>query len=720
MLKKITEPQAMYTKGGNAGAKLDTSSSKVPKKMSMKKKMNWKLISGILIVTFVAVAGIAGVLIAQRQQQVEGPVAPNAPSSQPQAAIPEANICSLGFEVAGTPATNATCVSKTAKKVVGTTKTTLNTNGQVMRGDTVEYTITIATTTSTNSIQVSDKLPAQLTLVANSLKVDKGSMDSTLTDPNQFTTNINVPSGIRGLQVNLTYQAKVNADAQNLLITNAAKITTNNDASTADNSCKMTLQVYVTPPKAPPSGVAQCETKTAYNVTTKKAYTTSGNNVSTVKRGDIIEYRVNVVAEKTTKGAVVVTDTLPAGVTYVPNSSTWTNTTPPSGTSKVITFNMGVMAQNGKKQNTTISYKVKVNDDAAVALFNNAAKVVTAADNSTADTCNAILKVAPVGVAQCEEKSVTNASGAAIANESVVQKGDTLTYKVTVTADETTSGPVVLTDTLPASVTYDSAVTSGVQYNASTRKITMNLGTMGDTADNKSKTVEYKVKVNTNANPGDFTNEASVTTGGTNASGCHATLRIAYQCNSKCETDDQCSSIGAGYICSIENGNTCRSADNPSSSSCEGATPSYSCNSSCDSDTQCQGVNSNYVCAETNEGRRCRNKDYETQTNCEAPGTSPTPTPTPTIGCNTLCASNADCTNPDHICSTTADGSNRCRLAEYPSASNCVVPGTPGTPVAGQPSMPEELPVTGPTDWVNWLKAGLVTMGIGAVLLLLL
>jgi len=37
-----------------------------------------------------------------------------------------------------------------------------------------------------------------------------------------------------------------------------------------------------------------------------------------------------------------------------------------------------------------------------------------------------------------------------------------------------------------------------------------------------------------------------------------------------------------------------------------------------------------------------------------------------------------------------------------------------------QPTLPISLPVIGPTDWVNWLKAGLSVLGVGAALLFLL
>jgi len=96
------------------------------------------------------------------------------------------------------------------------------------------------------------------------------------------------------------------------------------------------------------------------------------------------------------------------------------------------------------------------------------------------------------------------------------------------------------------------------------------------------------------------------------------------------------------------------------------------------------------------------------------PGTTPTPTipvavVTPPPGCNDTCTSNAECTaaNSRYICYN-----SRCRLDSNPENEYCQE--------GQQPVLPTALPQTGPSDWVNALKAGLGILGIGALLLLLL
>ncbi|MDQ3008363.1 MAG: hypothetical protein M3Q81_02085 [bacterium] len=203
-----------------------------------------------------------------------------------------------------------------------------------------------------------------------------------------------------------------------------------------------------------------------------------------------------------------------------------------------------------------------------------------------------------------------------------------------------------------------------------------------------------------------------------------------FACNSTCTTDAQCQTANGDYTCSAEAGNRCRLDTNRNSATCTPVVATYSCNSACTTNEQCATANSNYLCSDG----RCRLDSAPAQANCVPPTQ---PTPTPTVGCNQTCATNGDCTNPAHICATTSDGSNKCRLAEYVNSTTCTPPqvnvGTqasrpplamnpvnPVEPDQTQPVLPDELPQSGPEDWSNWLKAGIAALGVGAVLLLLL
>lgn len=82
-----------------------------------------------------------------------------------------------------------------------------------------------------------------------------------------------------------------------------------------------------------------------------------------------------------------------------------------------------------------------------------------------------------------------------------------------------------------------------------------------------------------------------------------------------------------------------------------------------------------------------------------------------TVGCNDTCNANADCSNISHICYN-----GQCRLDVNPSDAQCKLPNGETTIVR-----PVKVPTqSGPADWMNYVKAGLGTLGVGALLLLLL
>lgn len=107
-----------------------------------------------------------------------------------------------------------------------------------------------------------------------------------------------------------------------------------------------------------------------------------------------------------------------------------------------------------------------------------------------------------------------------------------------------------------------------------------------------------------------------------------------------------------------------------------------------------------------------------TVTGTSTPTTTGTITPTAsvttvitTVNCNDTCEVNADCSNISHICYQ-----NRCRLDVNPTDASCRL-ANGETTIVRPVYVPTE---SGPADWLNYLKAGLGILGIGALLLLLL
>lgn len=204
----------------------------------------------------------------------------------------------------------------------------------------------------------------------------------------------------------------------------------------------------------------------------------------------------------------------------------------------------------------------------------------------------------------------------------------------------------------------------------------------------------------------------------------------SYSCNSSCQTNEQCFTANADYLCYE---NRCRLQTNISSTSCTppGGGNEYPCNSTCQTNEQCRTVDEFHLCYQG----RCRLDINVSSTTCQEPEDQTQAQ----VGCNETCTANTDCSNPSHICFN-----SQCRLETNPASTNCTRPTTPGAPrtpadpsdptnpsdpdapavttVPGQtqPDLPAELPKSGPEDWGNWLKAGLAALGVGAILLLLL
>jgi hypothetical protein len=110
----------------------------------------------------------------------------------------------------------------------------------------------------------------------------------------------------------------------------------------------------------------------------------------------------------------------------------------------------------------------------------------------------------------------------------------------------------------------------------------------------------------------------------------------------------------------------------------------------------------------------------EEPTNTPKPDSTSTPTNTPqptgiqtvdtSVDCNDACTTNADCDNISHICYN-----GRCRLDINPEDEYCRTP--QGETIVERIITP---PVTGPADWLNFLKVGIGAIGAGLLLLLLI
>lgn len=294
-----------------------------------------------------------------------------------------------------------------------------------------------------------------------------------------------------------------------------------------------------------------------------------------------------------------------------------------------------------------------------------------------------------------------------------IKTGDKIVFQLKGKADlvENAAGDIVWADTLDPKLEYVDGPAC-ISFNASTRTIICNLGKL---TKGQSYTIAFRVKVKSDTTAAEIGNSAQVTTGGTDASSCTATLAIATPtlaaCNAVCGNGISCS---GGLSC--DNGR-CRNTQCTGETDCicptstptstPTATPTTtptlaSCNNSCSVNSDCK---SEYVCS----GGVCRNPSCTYEAGCVCPGGTYTPA---TASCNESCSVNGDCAS-NYICS-----GGTCRNPSCVGESDCTCTTTTYTQPTSTPT-PVELPDAGislPT--LAALGGGLVMVLIGILLAL--
>lgn len=207
---------------------------------------------------------------------------------------------------------------------------------------------------------------------------------------------------------------------------------------------------------------------------------------------DTIEYTLTVThVSGATTNAVEITDSLPTGVTFVSSSATQGEYDDSTGI-----WHVGTLASSDVE---TLTITATVDANAAGTIDNVATLTNTSQpDNVVANNSDN----AEITVAEYADLEIVKTDSA-----DPVAKDATFAYTLTVTNNGTGDAVnVMVTDTLPGTVTFQSAVASAGNCTESGGTVTCNLGTMVDAA---VETID--IVVTAPANPGDVTNTASVT-----------------------------------------------------------------------------------------------------------------------------------------------------------------------------------------------------------------
>ncbi|MCP5011902.1 MAG: DUF11 domain-containing protein [Aestuariibacter sp.] len=361
-----------------------------------------------------------------------------------------------------------------ATTTLALSKTAADVNGSpLVVGDTIRYTLQVTNTGSYTAynVIVTDTLPVSVTYVS-----DSGGAATTGPNPLVWTIAELAPSNtVSTLYITVT----INTGTEGQEITNTATVTGSN---------------IPTPPPPPtpvcPDGSPEpCDPGSTPVATTTLALskTAADVNGSPLVVGDTIRYTVQVTNTGSyTAYNVIVTDTLPVSVTLVSSATTTGNI---SGSSP-IGWNVGNIATNTVQ---TLYITVTLNADTVGQSITNTATVTSSNVTTPPGPSDPVCPdgSVPIGV-DCSSSglpipttiTLAFSKSAADIDGAPLLITDTIRYTLLVTnTDSYTAFNVVVTDTLPVSMTL---VSSSTLYGtvSGTSQIIWNIGDVlsGDTA----------------------------------------------------------------------------------------------------------------------------------------------------------------------------------------------------------------------------------------------
>ncbi len=196
-----------------------------------------------------------------------------------------------------------------------------------------------------------------------------------------------------------------------------------------------------------------------------------GGEPGAVSRGDTVHFVIEVNIDGNDASNVVVTDTLPAGLTYVADSAEPATT---SVVGQVLAWDMGDLAQG----QYFFSYDAIVDGDAEGTLTNVGCIETDELAQELCDDSSVLVNKPVVTI-----DKVNNSEGP-------VTRGSTVQYTLTVTVTDGPAHDVVVTDDLPAGINYKtdtSDPSAGFSLSLDGRTLTWDAGTLA----NGTHTFEY-------------------------------------------------------------------------------------------------------------------------------------------------------------------------------------------------------------------------------------
>jgi hypothetical protein len=671
---------------------------------------------GVLVGT-VAVIAVAIISMATIWflQSAEGPVAPTAPESQPQAAQ---NVCSIEWIVKNE--------CSNLKVYNATTKAEIPAGTAIAKGTPIQWSCEGLPGTNFWKYRYRNAPTDVFKLHSELSRKD-------LTDVNAHRSNPLNTAGMNYLQVHCKPFAGDYGAPKTSVLANCTRVITFADSPkatcsescSADADCSTGLACIGNMCKNPTcSADADCTcdtqtTKTSDLVTTDLTCTNQDftatmtlkeNNVA--KAGVVVNFTYNNVPKTATTNASGV-----ATVTYTYVAGQTVTATPTGGypvKSKVIMFDdecpnpvktSAIDATALTCEDQTFDVTMTLKED-SVAKSGIAVSFVYSGETKTATTNASGVATQTFTYQEDGNVVATPAAASGYAAKTEPIAFDTDSCDEPVKASELVVTTLTCTNqNFDAKMTLkeDGVVKSGVvvkfEYNGSTKNATTNASGVAQ----QSFTYAAGKTVVATPEQGYPAQSKAVTFTDT----CPTATPVPVSCNNGCSANSDCD---AGLTCS---GGVCRnpSCTNQSSCTCPTATPTatpgpVSCNNTCSSNAAC---GSGLICS----GGVCRNPSCTNESDCTCAIATATPTPAPS--CNNTCVTSNDC-GSGLTCSN-----GQCRNPSCTNQTNCtcLIAQATATPVpvtkGGTPTPAPTLPVAGSTaQTVALLTVGVAVIGLGA------
>lgn len=361
---------------------------------------------------------------------------------------------------------NSDTESTTVTPVVDLVLTKSDSIDPVNAGSSFSYTLSVTNNgpSTATDVVITDLLPPEVSF--SSASASQGSVSES-----GGTVTASVGTLASGASATITLNVNVDAAARGAIANSAVAVSNETETSPADNAA--TEPTNVTP--------------------VVDVLVTKIDSADPVNAGGTIIYSLFVSnSGPSTANGVVVTDVLPAGVSFASGTSSQGSISESGG---VVTANIGTLASGGS---ATVTLNVNV-EDSTRGTISNAVSVVSdeldtnGANNSDAETTS-VTPVVDLALTKSDSQDPVNA-------------GDSFVYTLTVT----NNGPsmatgVVVTDLLPTEVTFDSGSSSQGSVSETGGTVTANIGTLASGA---SATVTLNVTAR-DLTRGMITNSASV------------------------------------------------------------------------------------------------------------------------------------------------------------------------------------------------------------------